>query len=396
MTVFFRKNVSPAFKGTALVVLLSAGTFLTSCIKDEPLNAECDMEEAFIHTNAPLDLFYNASDTLVRVPYSDNTVVFSVRRQADLTRLAPRFRLTEGATISPENGSEHDFSQGPVTYRVTSEDGQWHRDYEVRFNHVVKMENTTVNFDFEHFNLEAKENRYYEWHNLLEDGTLGNDWATGNPGFRLSKSSAQPEEYPTVPMQEGYDGYGVQLTTRDTGGFGVMVNMRLAAGNLFLGSFDVTQALKDAMRATAFGVPFDKQPRKFSGYYKYTPGPKFQDKQGKEVAGREDRAAIYAVLYRNHDAEGNAVTLFGDNVKSSDLIVAIADLGPVGPTPEWTAFELTFDYLQEVDLDLLANRGYNLAVVASSSEEGDKFEGAIGSTLCVDKFSIVCEEEIQP
>ena len=42
-----------------------------------------------------------------------------------------------------------------------------------------------------------------------------------------------------------------------------MVNMRIAAGNLFIGTFDVANALKDAMAATRFGLPFNKKPLRF-------------------------------------------------------------------------------------------------------------------------------------
>ena len=41
---------------------------LSSCFKDEPLNAECDIEQAYIHPGSWLKLWFtNASDTLVNV-----------------------------------------------------------------------------------------------------------------------------------------------------------------------------------------------------------------------------------------------------------------------------------------------------------------------------------------
>ena len=49
---------------------------------------------------------------------------------------------------------------------------------------------------------------------------------------------------------------------------------------------------------------------------------------------------------------------------------------------------MTFDGSVPIDATLLANQGYNLAMVFSSSKTGDKFEGAIGSTLYIDKVSI--------
>lgn len=374
------------------ISLAVAGLCLTlvSCFKDEPQNAEADILKASVFVANPDKFFFNMSDTAQVIPYAESNITFNVKSQADLTNLAPRFVLTPGATISPASGSSHDFSHSPVNYTVTSEDGNWHRTYIVRFNPVKVTVNETVNCDFEHYELESREQKYYIWRNEKDDGTLGNDWATGNAGFRISMGSALPADYPTIPFTEGRHGAAVRLITRDTGALGTMVNKRIAAGNLFLGNFDLTQALTDAMKATRFGVPFDKRPVSFEGYYRYQPGKKFQDHDGQIIDGRTDQAAIYAVLYRNHDSDGNAIVLYGDNVKTSQQIVAIADMKDIIPADDWTSFKVTFDYRAEIDPSLLENRGYSLAVVFSSSAEGDKFEGSIGSTLDIDDVKINC------
>ncbi|MDY5085153.1 MAG: PCMD domain-containing protein, partial [Prevotella sp.] len=95
--------------------------------------------------------------------------------------------------------------------------------------------------------------------------------------------------------------------------------------------------------------------------------------------------------YRNHDEDGNPVVLNGDNVQTSPLIVAKAIAANIVPTDKWTQFTVDFSYLEDFDLDLLENRGYNLAVVFSSSADGAFFQGAIGSTLCIDNVKIICE-----
>ena len=105
---------------------------LTSCFKDEPLNAECDIEQAYIQPGSWLKLWFtNASDTLVNVQSDQDKIEFTMKPFASLKKQAPMFRLTPGATIQPESGSVHDFSKGPVTYVVTSEDKQWTRTYQV-------------------------------------------------------------------------------------------------------------------------------------------------------------------------------------------------------------------------------------------------------------------------
>lgn len=366
---------------------------LTSCMKDEPLNAECDIEQVILHTPNVDEVFFSPTDSVKHLLYTDDAVTFNVRRNAPVEGITLEFKITEGATIerlTEGTGFEADV---PVHYRVTSQDGQWHRDYAITVSpEPVHVVSSVIAYDFENFELEPKQEKYYIWHNERLDGTFGNDWATGNPGFKLSMPSAAPENYPTSPI-DGMDGKALKLVTRDTGPFGAMAKMRLAAGNFFLGEFDVSQALSNAMTATRFGIPFNLKPVRFTGYYQYQPGPKFQDKAGKEVPGRVDEGSVYAVFYRNHDAEGNPVRLMGDNVLTSPLIVGIAKVKQLPATNEWTPFDVEFEYDSDIDMQLLANKGYNLAVVFSSSADGAIFEGAIGSCLLIDKVRLYCQTE---
>ncbi len=365
---------------------------LTSCFKDEPLNAECDIEEAYLHVDNPSEMFYNLSDTLVKVLYTDNIISFVVKPQADLTALDPQFRITEGATINPLSGSVQDFSNGALVYKVTSEDQSWSREYYVSFtassngDDTSNEDNDTIRFDFETYALNSN-SIFYEW----SDATVS--WASGNQGYALTGMGGTPNDpmsYPTVPDADGVAGYCVKLTTSDTGPFGAMMNMKLAAGNLFIGSFDTQMALQKPREATRFGEPFTKKPGAMKGYYKYTPGENYQDADGNYITGTTDSPDVYAVFYRNHDADDNAITLDGDDVKTNEQIIAIAQVTGLTTTDEWTEFESEFVYTGDVDETILANRGYSLAVVFSSSDNGAYFEGAIGSTLMIDSVMIIC------
>jgi len=64
-------------------------------------------------------------------------------------------------------------------------------------------------------------------------------WSSGNPGFKLTGMANSKTDYPTVQVANGFRGKGVKLETRDTGSFGAMVKMYIAAGNLFIGIFEV-------------------------------------------------------------------------------------------------------------------------------------------------------------
>ena len=81
--------------------------------------------------------------------------------------------------------------------------------------------------------------------------------------------SKLPTDYPTVQVAGGYKDKCVKLETKDTGSFGAMVKMYIAAGNLFIGAFDLANALKDAPKATTFGFQFYKRPKTLKGYYKF-------------------------------------------------------------------------------------------------------------------------------
>jgi len=379
---------------TAFSTVMLLCLALSSCFKDEPLNAECDIEEAWLHSDNPEAMFFNMADSVVKVLYTDNTINFFVRKETNLKQLAPFFRTTEGATVVPASGSVQDFSSGAVQYKVTSEDGQWSRTYSVNITIQTRTVTDTLRYDFENYSLNDN-NKYYVWREPQDEGTLLDLWASGNGGFAISRSSAKADEYPTTPELNGYDGAAVKLTTRDTGAFGKLKNMRIAAGNLFIGQFDVTQAIMagGALKATMFGQKYTAtgKPVSFSGYYKYSPGATYQDVNGNAVAGKTDTGNIYAVLYKRFDSNGTETLLNGENVLTDARIVATAVIDKVENVSEWTRFDIPFTYLTDFDTTLLESYGYSFAVVFSSSSEGDKFEGAVGSTLYIDKVRIVCE-----
>lgn len=379
---------------------MSCITTLSSCFKEEPLNAECDIEQAYIHADNKIllnSLFTNPSDTLVNVQSDQTNIEFTMRPFATLTKQAPIFRLTPGATISPESGSLQDFSKGPVTYTVTSEDKQWSRTYQVSIKKGQTAMPNEIEFEFEDAYISKG---YYNWQENWNGNKL-DIWATGNSGFKMSNSSSKPEKYPTVMIENGHRGKGVQLTTRRTSGLADAVKKPIAAGNLFIGQFDATDALFDAMKATKFGHPFcfSAKPAKLEGWYKYQAGENFTDKNMKPL-DRHDYGTIYAVLYENIDEKGNAVLLYGDNVQTSKQIVALALVGEtqddngkvaIGNTPEWHHFSVDFEYKKTIDPIKLKNGGYSLAIVSSSSSDGANFLGAVESTLWIDSFNLICK-----
>lgn len=370
--------------------LFSLGS--TSCIQDELPNSECDIEKIIIHHPNPETVFYRLSDSIRIVPPSDDEVKFEVRSNADLSLMNIEYVLTEGATRN--NVSEYKADE--IKIQTTSEDGKWNRLYTISFivpQNAFSREKQIIEYNFEDHRLDGK---YNIW---LNDGDA-NYWASGNPGFKLSKSSAAPNEYPTIVEENGYSGHAVSLITRSTGTFGEMAGMPIAAGNLFAGSFDVSVALKDAMAATLFGKPFQLKPMRLKLMAKYQPGEKYKrlvNKKLVEVPGMVDYPDVYAVLYKNTDAQGKTVTLRGDDGKTNPNIVARAFLSESQAksisADKWTEINIPFEVLEEIVEDRLESRGYNFAIVFTSSFAGGEFSGAVGSTLTIDEVRLICNED---
>lgn len=381
---------------SSLVISLS----LAGCIADEPLNKECDILSAYVHVPDPEAFFINPSDSIVRITSTDTEITFKmqpgVHLREQLLALAPVFSITDGATIEPQSGTPQDFSNGPVVYTVTSQDGKWSRQYKV----FVKVDQDVRKFDFEDpYFITRGKTAYYDWAEFDANGDSLKIWASGNAGYSLTNSTSPAEDYPTFADQDGYDGRCAHLVTRSTGMLGAMFKMPIAAGNLFIGKFDLTSALMSALESTLFGRPVSYKPIRLEGYYKYKPGPMESKIDNEDApmlpADVADQGSIYSVFYANRDADGNEVMLNGSNVLTSDRVVAVA-IADIQNTDQWTKFSVDYEYRADISQEVLENHGYSLTVVFSSSINGDYFVGAVGSELWVDHVRVISSDDIEP
>lgn len=364
-------------------VLFAFTGIITSCIKSEEPNAEADI----------LTCTVTPEGILKRDPTIGNSdILLMIKRDTDLSKISLDFTLTEGATIDPPSGKIQSFLY-PQKYTVTSEDKKWQKTYTVR---AITDINTIYHFED---TIKTQENQNY--YTIIEKDVAGNVnilWASGNAGFSLTGTTTNPKEYPTVHDPSGYKGNGVKLTTRSTGTFGSDIGLPLAAGNLFLGSFNAVEALKNPLSATLFGLPFDKLPTRLTGYYKYKRGNDFlvlnkeTNKQDKDPT-RKDICDIYGVFY---ETDKDFKYLDGSNSLNHPNIVAIARIKDAKETNSWTAFDLEFEYdenrYKPIDYNKVKNGDYNIALVFTSSYEGHLFNGAIGSTLHIDEVVLEYEE----
>ena len=350
-----------------------------SCIRDEAPNAEadilsCTLPEGYISSadidyNTPFDKSLNAFPLNIEV-----------NKNIDLTSLSPHFQLTPGATISPADMSEQDFTL-PVRYTVTSEDRKWHKTYSVSIHHSSIPDFPEVF----HFDNADDVSGFY----VFSDGDI--TWCSGNRGYRLTNTKARPDEYPTLFSTDGYRGGCAMLKTRTTGSLGQMGGMPIAAGNLFIGAFEVSMAMSDALAATRFGIPYTGLPEALEGWYKYTPGPEFFN-DGKYTTEITDCGNIIAVFY---ERDGGAPMLDGHTSAegwTDPAIVAIAEMAQTEPSQEWRHFHLDFDYERykhTVDPEKLAQGKYSISLIFSSSAKGGEFKGAPGSIMMIDEVSVI-------
>lgn len=381
------------------IFYLYVGLLFFSCIRKEPLNAEADITSCIILNAAGQPDPYIRGNTMI----TNNRVMAQADSRIDLTALALQLTLTEGATISPDPRKIRDYSI-PQVFEVTAQDERWKKKYTVS----IDTFDLPVKYDFEYFKL--NENGLYEvFYELMPSRDTVVDlyiWASGNPGYALTGVAKTPEQYPTVAIVNGHSGHGVKLETKSTGGFGEIVKMPIAAGNLFIGSFYAANALREPLKATLFGLPFGKKPIRFTGYYKYKPGKQYtvvgDYGQAEPVPGKQDICDLYAVLYQSGGLEENSLN--GADVLTSPNIIALARIkNPVVLsdnenilTAPYERFVIDFDYatyheICPFDPEKAKNYEYNLAVVFTSSLEGAFFRGAVGSVLYIDEAEIICQ-----
>lgn len=314
---------------------------------------------------------------------SAKTIKFAVSADAtstDLSKLMPTIEVSEGATVTPESGAVQDFSNGKtVAYTVTAQDGT-----KVTYN--ASVSGNVSFYGFEDWSYDTsmypEEDQIY-----MADG-----WTSCNNAVALIKymgmfgGISYAGEYPVRPSTDDvYAGEkAALLESVDTKGgsiFGQKVP-KVTAASLFLGSFDAMAAMTDPMATTSFGIMYDKQPVKVTGYYKYTPGTEFYNADGVLQEGVTDKCAMSAVLY---EVSSEDETLNGSNIYTSDKIVAKAMFTSDKKVDVYTPFELNLEYVKAYD----ASKKYKFAIIFSASADGANYNAAVGSKLLIDNVSVV-------
>ena len=200
-----------------VLAIVMCGWCLTSCIKDEAPNKECDIECAWVEGAEYEQYFYQTTEMRKDVSSTETNITFSVRSMLSLSKEIPlNFKITDSATIVPANGSLQDFTKGPVVYTVTSQDGQWQRSYNVTFREAPLP---AQKFSFENVETQTETtmlggvNELHVFYELEQSAEVKDAkeycWGTGNSGAAMLKNGSKPDEFPTYSTPDGYKGKGV-------------------------------------------------------------------------------------------------------------------------------------------------------------------------------------------
>jgi len=352
-------------------------------------------------TSFVFDKAVAAADSLVvgetTINEEDKTITFMVAdtvKAAYLTALVPTIEVSAGATVVPASGEAQDFSNGKVvTYTVTAEDGTV-ASYKVSISSKVLALNFEdwTSADTYHYYTPAGPYASTNGGSAIVYGTLEKLAAihpeVAVPPYCVTKETEDVKEGTTAACLQTVSLLQAKQDLKKYGGLieGFMANMapNITAGSLFMGTFELNVA--KPLKSTKFGVTHEGKPLKFSGWYKYTPGDTYYDKDAKVVADKVDECDIYAVLY---EAENESFVLDGESIKQADAPIVMRAGIENGGATDWKKFDLNFEEVNGKSYD--ANKKYKIAFICTSSKNGDVYEGAPNSKLLLDDLQITFE-----
>lgn len=212
------------------------------------------------------------------------------------------------------------------------------------------------------------------------DGKIWNPWSEGGAEWwdTGNKGAATLGECNSVPTDDAVSGKAAMLQTRFVG---IGAIGKLAAGNIFAGSFGAVQGTNGVIY---LGEEFNLRPTKLKGYYKYQNGPiDYADKEYSDLLGEPDCMSIYIAL--GDWDEPVEIRTDPKNRKLFDIndphIIAYKAIESTEPTDGYVPFELELDYRSTSRIPKY------VVIIASGSRLGDFFTGSTQSVLYVDEFS---------
>lgn len=316
---------------------------------------------------------------------SKETTITINQWEAKIYISAPNITLGDNHSYAVKNAafiiSDNARVEGEMEYTFTSYQDVWPlsviavdgtcRDWEIQFTELLQVPNSTFDSWGEYSGINNGV--------LTIDPVLGKGkgWATANNSFVSG----------TLPIDHN-NGKAAQMTTQVQNAlvFGEVI----AAGSLYTGYFELNvSALGDSRSMTYFGIPYTLRPKALEFDARYEAGAQMQQavKKGlkweiENVEGVDSGQAWIELLHYSGDDK------FEYHARpTEDVIVLgrgeIVFDGNIASLKNWSHYSLPIEYTNR---DLLPT---HLAIVFSSSKNGDQYLGAPGSVLEVDNVELV-------
>lgn len=224
----------------------------------------------------------------------------------------------------------------------------------------------------------------------MENLNNGIFWDSSNPGTTTG-AGAMVGINPTLGVESprhSDTGKAAELRSQDATFLGVAI--KLAAASLYTGEFQELSGTNGAK--IKFGQPFESRPIALHGWYQYAPAKvNWSGSHLKE--GDTDVCALYFALvteqYVVNNAPGKDQFLMDFNTDKRVLAFGELPADMCKSTGgEWKEFTINLKYKSLDKPEKLY-----IVVLASASRYGDYFEGAHGSVMYLDDFSLVYDGE---
>lgn len=229
------------------------------------------------------------------------------------------------------------------------------------------------------------------------DMELARFWkSASNAGYVFLAGSRPANTYPVYfESNSESDHKSLKLETKaGTRIFGM--GSYVVPGSVYNGKLNMLKLIAAPLEATLFGSEYILMPFRLSASVRYKAGAEMINGIDKKKLDSKDKGSIVAVFYEVDQTlikDGNDADTYltGLNLHTDPRVIAKA-VCEIEDTKgeDWVRIESSFTVMNKEAWETLdfKTKKYRLALVLSSSYMGDKFFGAVGSTLLVDKLEI--------
>lgn len=223
------------------------------------------------------------------------------------------------------------------------------------------------------------------WYPFTSGGT--EFWGTGNPGA-TSVGESYNITYSANDPRPGSE--GTKCAKLETKKPSVMGIGKLAAGNLFVGSFGEVSGMGGTVK---MGRTFDfnARPLALRVWYKYNPAGGDKGRIYLCLVNMTKGDTYHVVDTNNADPTTFSPTdefLYSDKNNAGTLqghVIGYADKIVESPVGEWTELILPITYREQYS----SERSNVMILTAASSWKGDYFQGDVGSTMWLDDVEFI-------